>query len=261
MFFRASLRTIRTLRSPHFLALLVKTALLTLLAFAAFILLAGVATRSFTFFADSTTEWLSDIALTFGIGFIGWLLLPTLLPAIAAFFQEPIADAIERADYPEFTPPAVQRPWYVELWEEGKFALLLIFLNILFLPFLFFPVIYFVLNGYLIGREFFETAAARHIGKQEARRLRRENRMAALLGGMVIVGLALIPLVQLSAPFIGVALMVHLFHLLPKDEEILRPARDSGTASPHKPPASSHAAQQGKRFPEKYRHVTGRKKP
>lgn len=226
MFFRACLRSIRTLQSPETIALLVKSAIVALIAFIFFLIGVGVLLANITFVGEGAAEWLLDAALTFGAGFISWLLLPTLLPAIAAFFQEQIANRIERQDYPEFIPPKHEAPWYVDLWEESKFVVLLIFLNILFLPFIFFPFIHFMLNSYLIGREFFETAAARHLGPKHARTFRRQHRMPVLLAGMATVGLALVPFVQLIAPFIGVALAVHLYHLLPKPAEILPPEDD-----------------------------------
>lgn len=221
MFFRSFLRTLRTLKSPHFLGLLVKSAVITLLAFCVFMALAAVSFRQLVFLEDTGLDFLLDMLLTFGAWIGGWFLLPVMLPAIAAFFQETIANRIEERDYPAFMPPAVERPWLVELWEESKFVLLLLALNLLMLPFIFFPVIYYGVNGYLIGREFFETVAARHIGKREAKKLRRTHNFAAFLGGLLIVLMTNIPFVQLISPFVGVALMVHLYHLLPKPEIIL----------------------------------------
>ena len=219
-------RTLRTLKSGDFVALLLKSALLALFAFTLLIVAAWVVLGHYTIVESSSgLEWLLDLFLGFGAIFLGWLLLPAVLPAVAAFFQETIANRIEQVDYPEFMPPAVQRSWYKELWDETKFAIIFICINILILPFIFFPPIYFLMNGYLIGREFFETAAARHIGKAEAVKLRRENRMPVMLAGLTIVGLSLVPIIQLFAPFIGVALMVHLFHRLPKKEQVLPPRR------------------------------------
>ena len=228
MYARAIARTMTTLKSPHFLSLLIKTALLTLVAFMALVAVVGVATRSFDFFSDPSAELAADVAITVLTSIICLALMPTLLPAIAAQFQESIANRIEEVDYPEYMPPKGDRSWHIEMWEEVKFVGLLILLNIFILMFIWIPPLYFLayygFNSYLIGREFFETAAARHVGRVEARRLRRANRMPALLAGLTIVVLANIPLVNLTAPFIGVTLMVHLYHLLPSGKvEILEP--------------------------------------
>lgn len=227
MFARALARTARTLRSPHFLGLLVRTMLLALIAFTLFFIAVWFGLRSFDLFADSTVEFFADAGMTVFFGIIAYMLLPVLLPLIAAFFQESIANRIEEKDYPEFMPPACERPFFHELWEDSKFVALVLALNILLVWTYFIPVVnlftYYGLNGYLIGREFFETAATRHLGKTKAKALRRRYRFPAFLCGICIVFLTNIPLVQLIAPFVGVALMVHLYHLMPKAEEVLPP--------------------------------------
>ncbi|MGB1540400.1 MAG: EI24 domain-containing protein [Rickettsiales bacterium] len=185
--------------------------------------------RSFDVTGGGIVEWFLDIALSLGASVGMWFLLPVLVPAIAAFFQEPIANSIEKRDYPEFMPPAVERPLLREIWEDTKFVLLILICNILFFIVYFIPIIgqfaYYSVNGYLIGREFFETAAARHIGKKEAKALRKQYPTPAFLCGVLIVFCTNVPLLNLFAPFIGVAIMVHLFHLLPKAKELLRPAQ------------------------------------
>lgn len=231
MFIRAFFRTFRTLRSQHFLMLLFKTAMLTLLVFVLFMAAVIAGLRSYDITSDSGLEFFLDVILTFGAGFVGWLLLPVMLPAIAAFFQETIADTIERKDYPEFVPPAVQRPIWQELVEDSRFILLMLGANILFFVTYFIPVIgfftYYGVNGYLIGREFFDTAAARHLGRANARKLRERNPMPAFFCGICIVFCTNVPGLNLVAPFIGVALMVHLYHLLDKPQEILPPQKDT----------------------------------
>lgn len=235
MFARAFARTLSTMRSPHFLGLLLKTALITLLVFLLFVVGAGAGMRSFDLTGGGWMEWTLDVMLTFGAGFIAWLLLPALVPAIAAFFQETIADTIEKRDYPQFMPPAVQRPFWQELWEDSKFVVLIIVVNLVFFVTYFIPFVgfftYYGVNGYLIGREFFETAAARHIGKNNAKALRKKYPAPAFLCGVLIVFCTNVPVLNLVSPFIGVAIMVHLFHLLPKREEFLPPVKTVGESA------------------------------
>lgn len=236
MFTRAFARTLRTMKSPHFLGLLIKTAFLTLIIFMLFLAGSGFAMRQFDVTGlGGGAELFADFMLTIGAGVIGWFLLPILLPAIAAFFQETIANSIESKDYPTFMPPAAKRPFIQEILEDCKFVLLFIIANILLFPLFFIPVVgqiaYFVFNGYFIGREFFETAAGRHLGKRSAKELRKEYPAPAFLCGTLIVFCTTIPVVNLVAPFIGVAIMVHLFHLLPKKEEYLPPLKEAESAS------------------------------
>lgn len=217
-------RSFRTLFSASFIGLAAKMALVTLVAFGLF--MTGIVgfIMAYNPFRFDEHETIANAGIGIFTVMIGWFLLPTLLPAIASFFQERIADTIEKREYPEYMPPAVQHPVAREIWEDVKFTLLLIGLNILILPTIFtlmWPLAYFLLNSYLIGREFFETAAARHIGKQAAKALRRRHRLSTLLAGGLIVGLSLTPLLFLLAPFIGVALSVHLFHSMERRQKLV----------------------------------------
>jgi CysZ protein len=71
-------------------------------------------------------------------------------------------------------------------------------------------VAFFIGNGYLLGREFFEAAAARFRPIEEARALRRENAVTVLLGGFVIALFLAIPIVNLLTPLFATAFMTHL---------------------------------------------------
>ena len=74
-----------------------------------------------------------------------------------------------------------------------------------------FPFVFFAANGYILGREYFELVALRRVQPQEAKRLRKENKREILISGLVIALLLTVPVVNLLAPVIGVAVMVHLF--------------------------------------------------
>lgn len=228
MLMNAIQRSFSTLFSPSFLALVIKMSLLTAIIFSLFIIGVVAFIINMNLFAGWDYVWLANIGMGV-LGFIiAWYLIPSLIPSIGAFFQESIADTIERVEYPAYVPPAVERPLPREIWEAVKFIMLLIFLNILILPTLLLGIgfiAYFMLNSYLIGREFFETAAARHLGMPAAKLLRKKHRLSVFLGGSAVLGLSLVPLVNLISPFIGVALMVHLFHQLDKKVEILPPLR------------------------------------
>lgn len=216
-------RSFRTFFSPNLVGLAMKIALLTLIAFGLFMSGAVTLILSYNPFQFDEYKTAANIGVSIFAIFVSWFLLPTLIPAIASFFQERIANRIEEREYPDYIPPAIEQSLAREVWEDCKFTLLLIGLNIVILPLLLTPIwpfAYFLLNAHLIGREFFETAAARHIGKVEAKALRRRHRLATMLAGGMIVGVSLTPVLFLTAPFIGVALAVHLFHTLAKQEKI-----------------------------------------
>ena len=73
-------------------------------------------------------------------------------------------------------------------------------------------------NGWLLGREYFELAALRHLsrGESDAMRARYSTRIYA--AGLLIAIMTAIPIVDLIAPFFGSALMAHLFKRLSHEE-------------------------------------------
>jgi len=91
----------------------------------------------------------------------------------------------------------------------------LIVLNLFLLVFLLlpplFPFVFYSVNGYLLGREYFELLALRRVGPEEARRLRKAHRGKLFLTGAVMALLLTLPVVNLLAPVVITATMVHLF--------------------------------------------------
>jgi CysZ protein len=68
-----------------------------------------------------------------------------------------------------------------------------------------------VANGFLLGREYFELAALRHLSRNAADALRKRNGARVFGGGLIISLLAMVPFAGLFAPLLGAALMVHLY--------------------------------------------------
>src|SRR5690606_18771637 len=102
---------------------------------------------------------------------LAWFLFPGIMPVIVHFFDNRIAGAIERRDYPASPQPA-QQPFWPEFWHDVRFALLAVGLNLLALPLYLFPplnlLVFYGLNGYLLGREFFGMVARRHLAASQA---------------------------------------------------------------------------------------------
>jgi CysZ protein len=88
-------------------------------------------------------------------------------------------------------------------------------LNLLALPLYLLPgpnlVVFLALNGYLLGREYFELVAQRRMSPLDAARCRRAVRARVWAAGAMIAVLLMVPLVNLIAPVIAIAFMVHLF--------------------------------------------------
>lgn len=144
------------------------------------------------------------------------LLFPVCFVLVGSFFQETVADAVEARHYGEL-PPADGAPFLSGIYTALRFTLRALAVNALALP------LYLVLlwvagsglalmlavNGMLTGREYFETVALRRLSRPEMDALRRRNRWAIFRSGCFIVGLTFIPFVNLLAPVLGAALMVH----------------------------------------------------
>ncbi len=168
--------------------------------------------------------WVNNVvAFIGGLGVIVALIF-LLLPVSAlvlGFFVEELANKVEERWYNG--TGRLREPSIAEMISVlTRFFLSVIFLNILFLPFYFLPgfnvVIYLVLNGFLVGREFFEMVALRHKTPKEVKKLRRKNGFTIFLGGVVTTLALSIPVVNFVAPVFGAALMVHIYKELAANE-------------------------------------------
>lgn len=162
-------------------------------------------------------QWGADLltgAGVLGVVILTFLFFSSILAAIAGFFLEGVCAAVEAKHYPGL-PPAREQPFGEMIVMAAKFIGLAIGLNLLALPiYLIFPPIFLIVNGYLVGREFFEIAAFRRVDTAESHRLRRAHRGQLLAMGAALAFLLTLPLINLVAPVIAAAAMTHRFHAL-----------------------------------------------
>lgn len=170
--------------------------------------------------APAWAGWFGFIAaLAAGLGIaLGLaLLVAPVTAAVAGLFLDDVAEAVERADYPA-DPPGRALPLGPALVQSVKFFGIVILGNLVALLLLLVPGVniaaFFVVNGYLLGREFFEFAAMRHMPQAEARAFRRRNAGTVFLAGLLIAAFVAVPLVNLMAPLFAAAMMMHLFKML-----------------------------------------------
>ena len=133
---------------------------------------------------------------------------------IVSFFSEDVALAVETELYPYLPEPRKQGKREI-IVVTIKFVAISLVLNIFVIPVyaVLFPVspfVFYALNGYLMGREYFELAALRRVNPAEAKLLRRAFRGQLFLAGTVIAFMMTIPIVNFIAPVISVAAMVNL---------------------------------------------------
>lgn len=166
---------------------------------------------------DLAGGWV-DTVLEFVARFLAVIvLIPLVHPVVslvAGFFLETIAARVEAEDYPA-DPPGNDQPFFQSLLVALRFTLVLIVVNLLALPFYLLPFVnialFWVVNGYLIGREYFELVALRHLPFAEVSALRARHRMRIFLAGVIIALFTTVPLLNLFAPLFGTALMVHTY--------------------------------------------------
>lgn len=143
-----------------------------------------------------------------------WLLFPAVISAFIGLHVEGIARAVEARHYPDL-PPARGQPLASSILTALRFSALMVALNLIALVFLvvppLFPFVFLGLNGYLLGREYFELVAHRRIRPEEARLFGKAHRVRLFAFGVVIAALLAVPGVNLLAPVIATAAMVHLF--------------------------------------------------
>lgn len=177
--------------------------------------------------AAGLTGWLdtlAEFATGIGVVLLAWLLFPAAVGLTVGLFLEQVADAVEARYYPSLPDP---RPQSVrEAIATGiKFALIALGLNLLVLPLyvvlIFFPpfnlILFYTLNGYLLGREYFETVALRRLGPRQTGQLRRARGGQVFVAGVIVAVLLTIPFVNLVAPVIATAFMLHLFERMRRD--------------------------------------------
>ncbi len=173
-----------------------------------------------------TLPWVGTLAIHGGLlsvaGILTFFLLSFLMFPVASviigFYLEEISDAVEARYYPQL-PPAKPAPFFPMLLDSLKFTVIIVAANILVLAFylmasVFAPLVFWGVNGYLMGREYFQLVAARRVGMKEATRLRKRYLARIWLAGFLMAIPLSVPLVNLVIPIFGVAVFTHQFHRL-----------------------------------------------
>ena len=135
---------------------------------------------------------------------------------IIGFFIEDIADAVEAKHYPHL-PPADNIRFVEIMIDATKFLGIMVLANLLaliiyFASTLLAPVIFWIVNGFLLGREYFQMVAARRIGMAAANKLRKKHFLEIWLAGIFMAIPLSIPVINLVVPLLGVAVFTHQFH-------------------------------------------------
>lgn len=179
--------------------------------------LAAVVSLLLAYAVPADWHWATAPAAAFG-GLAGlilaWLLFPAVSAVAAGVLGDRLTEAVERLHYPEL--PAPRTSGIAEqVGASLRLVLVGLVLNLIAIPvYLLLPginlVLFLALNGYLISREYFESAAARRFAADTARAIRRRRRIGLWAGGIVLAGLLAVPGLNLLVPYLGFAAMVHV---------------------------------------------------
>lgn len=165
--------------------------------------------------------WLGDLLSWGSLFFMLFLSMFLMIPvasAITSLFLDDVAQAVEDKHFPHLPiPPRV--PVWTAVVDTVNFLGLLIGANLLafllyaLLPFAI-PFLFFGMNGFLLGREYFQIAAMRRLGRDGARALRSRHIGKIWFAGCLMALPLAIPVVNLLIPVLGAATFTHLYHRL-----------------------------------------------
>ncbi|MBK4217060.1 EI24 domain-containing protein [Paracoccus caeni] len=174
---------------------------------------------------DFALPWIGAIdlgnALSWGslalFPLMGFFLMAPVAAGFAGLFAENVAEAVEEIHYPDRRGTSLSiLDGLSESIALMALVLLVAILSLLLTPVLgpLAPVLFYAVNGWLLGREFFQMAARRHLSKPDAAALRKAYAgRIAFTGILVAIGLS-IPLVNIAVPLLAAAAFTHLFHLV-----------------------------------------------
>lgn len=149
------------------------------------------------------------------------VLMVPVAALVVGFFLDDVAAAVEAEHYPELAGVS-ELPLSVQVLDGVKFLGVVLAANLLaVLAYLVLaplaPFIFWAVNGYLLGREYFQLVAMRRIGPDRAAALRRLHAGRVWLAGVLMVIPLSVPLVNLLVPVLGVAVFTHQYHRLAPD--------------------------------------------
>ena len=174
----------------------------------------GAGLANTAFFEHAWLEWVVDALGGLATLLLTWLLFPGVVSAVVGVLLERVVSAVEARHYPHLTP-ARGVSALAGVVSAVRFLALVVAVNLGLMVFLFvppvFPFVFYGANGYLLSREYFELVALRRTDRDTARAVRRAHRGTLFATGVIAAFALTVPVVNLLAPVVVTAAMVHLF--------------------------------------------------
>ncbi len=232
--FEAALRALAQMQDRTFRTVLLASILWTLLAFA--LLAAASFALLGVFLGPHVAGWIGAILAAATTAVALWLLFVPLAAGIATFYTDRIAGAVEARWYPAL-PPVSPANLASQVWDGVAVFLRLAAAQLLVLvalqtgTVLFVPglaaIAWLALAGWAYARGIFVTLAMRRLSRPQALAAWNARRLPAIGVGVLVSLLAFIPLLNLAAPILGVAALVHVLQSSPRMSMPPRAWRDS----------------------------------
>lgn len=210
-------KALNQLPDPAFRRTIWRTLLFSILLFTALLYGAWWLLAETRLFPWGWLEAIVDV-LGWAAGLIAaFVLFPGAALVIVSFMLEPVARAVEARHYPDLAPPRRQ-PVSEAVSIALRYAAISLFLNLALLWVYFIPVlnvfVFGALNGYLLGREYFELIAPRRLEPGVVRPMWKRYRGRLWIAGIIIALLLSIPVVNWIMPVAAAAFMLHVFEKL-----------------------------------------------
>jgi len=169
---------------------------------------------------DRAIAWVIDASLYPLSILLALLLFPAAALGLQSLFLDSVAEAVEARHYPGLAPARKQRVGEIvgtalrlaAIALGLNLLLLVVWLVLLVIATPIAPIPFYLVNGYILGREYFELVALRRMGPVEAGVLRKQKLGWNMVDGVALTFLFTIPIVNFAAPIIAAAYMTHRFH-------------------------------------------------
>jgi len=161
--------------------------------------------------------WVDDLTSWASLALMIVLSVFLMVPVASAFtgiFLDDVAEAVEAKHYPGL-PKVKPIPVLDQIRDSIGFLAVVIGVNLVALALYFFvgpfaPLLFWSVNGFLLGREYFQMAAMRRHGRTGAKALRRQHGLTIFVAGLLMAVPLSLPLVNLVIPILGAAVFTHL---------------------------------------------------
>ncbi|WBU59539.1 EI24 domain-containing protein [Paracoccus albus] len=149
--------------------------------------------------------------------FVGIFLMAPVAAAFSGFYADRVAGEVEATHYPR--RQGASPDFWDSLLESAAImgaVLLVTIATLLATPILgpLAPVVFYGANGWLLGREFFQMAANRHMESDAASALRRQNAATVTMLGIAIAFALTVPILNIAIPVLAAAAFTHLFQII-----------------------------------------------